>query len=114
MILLNTTYVVDSATEKMWLFWMRETLLPLIEETGMCSNVRFYHLQKIQPDADETYALQLEFKSNERVVKYSERFNPSFDALMIKRFGSTVTAFRTMLDELYRTASRVDDDFKVD
>lgn len=100
MILQNTTYLVNQDLENIWIFWMKETFIPLIKDTGLTSLIRLYKLQKIEPDHDTTYALHVEFNNDEKSNIYNTKYKSQFDNLMIKRFGNGFTAFRTTLDEI--------------
>lgn len=92
--------MIDTSQESVWLFWMKETFMPLIEQTGLTLNCRLFCLQKLEEDHDNTFALQIEFASMVKMEQYNDLYKVKFDTLMIKRFGTAFTAFRTVLHEV--------------
>lgn len=98
-IISNTTYLIDSANEDIWLFWVKETFIPFINQTNLCESVKLYKMDKIEEEHDNTYAMQLEFRSSAKMKSFNDSYKKQFDTLMLKRFGNSFTAFRTTLHE---------------
>lgn len=95
----NTSYIIDPSIEDVWLFWIKETYIPLVKQTDLCEVVRLFKLQKIEEDHDNTFAIQIDFLNDTKLHLYNNKYKSQFDSLMLKRFGNTVTAFRTILHE---------------
>ena len=100
MIVYNVTSGVDKNVEMEWLSWMKEIHVPQVMKTQMFVSYRFYKVLSGENKSSESYAIQYLASSMSHVDKYLEKFAPQLRNDVNKRFGDSVTSFRTLLQEI--------------
>jgi len=97
MIIYNVTVKVDHDIHNDWLYWMRNTHIPDVMNTGTFISHRIARM--IDPvDKDGfTYAIQYYSNSITKIQKYQEEFAPALQKEHTDRYKDKFVAFRTLL-----------------
>lgn len=101
MIIYNVTINIPDELHDEWLLWMKQTHLPDVMNTGMFTSYRMLKLLTRQPDeVGTTYAIQYNCPTKENYDRYAAEFGPALQTETRKKFGETLLAFRTLLEEV--------------
>lgn len=99
-LLYNMTVAIDRPVEEEWTVWMREQQLPILQSTGIFSEIRFYRVVTHDDPGSASYCLQL---STDHAEKLNELLNgPVKDFLreMQARYPDRHAVFQTLLERM--------------
>lgn len=96
MIIQNYTISIDERIEKEWIIWVKEVLIPEINSTELCSARLFSFDQKFD-EGGISYALQVEFSSEESLNTFRKEREQSIFGLQAKKFSMQYAMFVTIL-----------------
>lgn len=100
MYIYNVTVHVEPKVENDWLEWMKEVHLPEMIATGKFIEAKLFKVITDQNQGGVSYATQYLCNS---VVEYKAYLKENAATLQQKasdRFGNTILAFRTQLEEI--------------
>ncbi|MBC7426591.1 MAG: DUF4286 family protein [Bacteroidia bacterium] len=101
MIIYNVTCNVSESMAAEWLNWMKEEHIPEVMATGLFSSYRILKLLTVVEDNEGlNYAIQYSCDSVEAFDKYVEIYGPGLKAKTYEKYGDSVLAFRTLLEEV--------------
>jgi hypothetical protein len=104
MIVYNVTCHVEASILEDWLEWMKSTHLPEVMATGKFVSYRLLRIDPLdEDDAGFSYAIQYTASSRSLYESYVEIDAPALKAKTIARYGDSVLAFRTVLEEVHRS-----------
>ena len=99
MIIYNVTCSVDLSIGDEWLEWMREKHIPDVMKCGIFKKARLHKVLS-EKEKSVTYCIQYHCLSMKALHKYQVRFATELQEQHIKKYGSKVIAFRTLLEEV--------------
>lgn len=101
MIIYNVTCNVDPSMADEWLQWMLGEHIPEVMGTGCFVEFKVMKLlTQAQDDVGVNYAIQYTSESLEDYERYQEEFGPSLRQKTFERYGESVTAFRSLLEDV--------------
>jgi hypothetical protein len=101
MILYNVTCLVEDSIREEWLKWMKEVHLPEVMATGKFVSHKMYKIDPHDPsDTGTSYSIQYLLNSREDYHDYAENHGPALKAKTLAKYGDSVMAFRTILEEV--------------
>ena len=101
MILHNTTFNLDTATEKEWLGWIKEVYLNQALLSGLILEHRILKMLSTIYELDGvTYSIQFHFNHVDDVAIFEEKHLPSLNAQLNKKFDGKYASFSTQLEEV--------------
>jgi hypothetical protein len=98
MLLVNTTYQVSESSEMAWHAWVRETYIPLVTQSGMLRNPRFYRLLIEEETGSKSYALQFEVTDFDTLDKWFQLHGQNLQHHMSDLFQEEVLGFTTLME----------------
>ncbi len=97
----NVTVNVDKEVAEEWLEWMKETHIPEVMEAGYFEEYRIMKmLSQSEDETGLTYAIQYMAKNLSQIECYLEKDAPKLQKKTIVKYGTKMTAFRTVLEEV--------------
>jgi hypothetical protein len=100
MLLYNVTMSVEPTIEAEWLYWMRTQHVPDVMATGLPVDNKILKLLTEIDNGGITYTFQYFFKSIEDYETYQERYSPTLQNHVYKRYEGKYVSFRTLLEEI--------------
>lgn len=100
MILYNTTYTFDSASQHEWLYWMRSEHIPAVMNTGLPLNHRLLRLVSDVGQQGVVVSFQLDFASMADYQLFSDTYTDLLSDRMQFRFAGKLASFSTVLEEI--------------
>lgn len=85
MLLYNTSYFPDKELETVFSEWMKNTLIPLLEETKTFTENYFCKVMTEKAD-ESTYSLLLLFKNKAQFDDYLTQVEPRIKLLVFQQF----------------------------
>ena len=108
MILVNTTFSVDSSISADFIDFIKETYLPLAESSGFYAPLLTELRAPSEPDADgnpqRTFALQMRAPSQKTVTDFRNDILPHIYGSMSKLWGMKLALFESTLDVVHDPA----------
>ena len=101
MVLYNVTVNIDEDVEQDWIFWMKNTHIPDVMQTGYFVEYRIMKMLSESPDeTGKTYAIQYLAEKLGDLETYLEKAAPKLQKESIIRYGTKMVAFRSVLEEI--------------
>lgn len=97
MIVINLT--MSFADEKSAVDWLKNDYIPLLKACPVVTAAELFSVE-VQQGADNTYALQIRFNSQEGFAMYKSRFEKDFEAALHAKFTNQFGVFKTILTSL--------------
>jgi hypothetical protein len=98
MIIYNVTCHVDDDVLEEWVAWMASEHIPEVMRTGKFVKYKFSEINKMsQDDTGTSFSIQYFAQSVKEYQLYQNEDAPSLIEKTLKKFGSKVVAFRTIL-----------------
>ncbi len=97
MVILNTTYSVEAASQEEWLNWLQTDFYAFLEKTGMVQKKVLTRIIGGQQGGSFSYSLQLYMDGAAVYQEYEKNYLPQAEALLIHKFGTHVLSFATLL-----------------
>jgi hypothetical protein len=97
MIIYNVTIKVEHSIHAGWLTWMKEEHIPDVINSGCFTHAVMLHLFEADDADGVTYAMQYHAKDKEQYNLYMEKFMPEMRKRLTDKWGSKVSAFRTVM-----------------
>ena len=94
MIVINLT--MSFADESMAVEWLKKEYIPLLKACPVVKSADLYSVA-VQQGADNTFALQIRFGSQEHYNMYQSRYQDDFDAVLFAKFTNQFGVFKTVL-----------------
>ena len=104
MYIYNVTVHVEPIVEQTWLEWMKNHHLPAMMETGQFTQARLFKVISDQDQGGVSYATQYHCASKKEYDTYIEQYAKALRQDAIDRFGNSILAFRTQLEEIISVA----------
>lgn len=98
MILYNITINVSAEIEQDFIFWMKETHIPEIMQTGLFFDFKFLRLLHDSDDGSINYATQYFTDTIDQMMEYERNHAPAIRAKTQARYQEKAIAFRTLLE----------------
>lgn len=99
MIVVNTTFHVESSIAKEWVAWVHATYLVNAVERCSMSSPLFMKILT-QMEGGEGYAVQLQCESDEATERWLNEQQPRLLAEMRSRWGERALFFTTLMEEV--------------
>ncbi len=99
MILINTTFHVESDVEKEWVAWVHATYLALATAEGTALSPLFLKIMS-QMEGGVGYAVQVQAGSQSDVDMWLGEMQPKLLSEMYGRWGDKVLFFTTLMEEV--------------
>ena len=100
MLIYNVTTHVEPSIEQEWLLWMKEEHLPKMVKTGCFLKAKLFKVITDQDQGGISYATQYHCCSRNEYEDYIALHAKALRQDAIERFGNTILAFRTQLEEI--------------
>ncbi len=97
MVILNTTYSVEAASQEQWLNWLQTDFYAFLEKTEMVQKKLLTRIIGGQQGGNFSYSLQLYMEGAVVYQEYEKTYLPQAEALLISKFGTSVLSFSTLL-----------------
>lgn len=99
MILLNTTYVVNTDQESQFLEFLRNEIVADLRDDGFFSDLK---LRLVYTDEDSTvnYCLQAQCDDMDRLENWMMMNSKTMALKLRQRFGTSVLSFATVLEDI--------------
>ncbi|MBE6328349.1 MAG: DUF4286 family protein [Bacteroidales bacterium] len=99
MILLNTTYVVNTDQESQFLEFLRNEIVADLRNDGFFSDLK---LRLVYTDEDSTvnYCLQAQCDDMDRLENWMMMNSKTMALKLRQRFGTSVLSFATVLEDI--------------
>lgn len=104
MFIYNVTVHVEPKVEQEWLNWMKEDHLPKMIQTGHFLKAKLFKVITDQDHGGISYATQYYCSSRKEYENYIALHAKALRQDAIERFGNTILAFRTQLEEITTVA----------
>ena len=104
MFIYNVTTHVEPAVEQEWLSWMKEEHLPKMTQTGHFLQAKLFKVITDQDHGGISYATQYHCHSRKEYEDYIALKAKALRQDTIDRFGNSILAFRTQLEEITTVA----------
>lgn len=104
MFIYNVTVHVEPTIEQEWLDWMKENHLPKMVQTGQFLAAKLFKVITDQDHGGVSYATQYHCASRKDYETYIEQYATTLRKDAIDRFGNSILAFRTQLEEIISIA----------
>ncbi|MCQ2959739.1 MAG: DUF4286 family protein [Bacteroidales bacterium] len=99
MIIVNITLSFADAIQKSAVEWLKSEYIPLLKKYPFVSDSLLFMVEA-QQGADECFALQIHFKSQENFDQYKNRFQQDFETALYAKFTNQFGMFKTVLTSL--------------
>ena len=100
MYIYNVTVHIEPTVEQAWLDWMKSHHLPKMMSTGQFTQARLFKVISDQDHGGVSYATQYHCASEKEYNTYIEHYAKNLRQDAIDRFGTSILAFRTQLEEI--------------
>ena len=92
---------MDAAIADEWLQWMMEVHIPEVMQSNCFESYKILKLlTSALDDNGVNYAIQYSAREMQDYEKYRDQFAPALQAKTLARYGDSVLAFRTLLEEI--------------
>jgi hypothetical protein len=100
-VLYNVTCNVPEDLAEDWLRWMREEHLPEVMSTGMFESYAMHRLlTEVDDNSGINFTIIYRCRSMDHYEEYSQKHGPALKAKTNARYGDSVLAFRTLMEEI--------------
>ena len=100
MFIYNVTVHVEPSVEAKWLDWMREEHIPAVLNTRKFTHAKLFKVITDQDQGGVSYATQYHCTSATEYERYLTQNADKLRQEAEDRFGSSILAFRTQLEEI--------------
>lgn len=101
MIIYNVTCSMDRSMADEWLDWMLRVHIPEVMATGCFTKYKILKLLTSVPDdTGVNFAIQYTAANNTDYERYRDLFAPGLQQKTRDKYGESITAFRTLLEEI--------------
>lgn len=101
MIIYNVTCNIPEAIEEEWVHWMKHVHIPEVIATEKFTGFKMLKLlTTVEDNEGVNYAIQYFCQSIEDFEAYNEQFAPALKQKTFEKYGESVLAFRTLLEEI--------------
>lgn len=100
MFIYNVTVHVEPIVEDKWLEWMREEHIPAVLNTGKFTKAKLFKVITDQDQGGVSYATQYHCATSKEYELYLNENAEGLRKEAQDRFGSSILAFRTQLEEI--------------
>ncbi len=104
MFIYNVTVHVEPTVEQDWLNWMKDDHLPKMIQTGQFLQAKLFKVITDQDHGGVSYATQYHCDSRNEYENYIAQQADALRQDAIDRFGNSILAFRTQLEEIITIA----------
>jgi hypothetical protein len=96
MVILNTTFSIETGKVAEFLAYLREEYIPMYKELENFSNEKIFEIYL--PDGHQNaLSLQFELPNMKAYLEWQERYQRVFERELYRRFGEDVLSFSTLL-----------------
>lgn len=101
MIIYNITFHIENSVLAECVNFLKSTYIPLATQSGFMHSPCFHRILPHEEDVDgSSYAVQLKVKNIETLNYWIEKEGVALSQLLVKKFGSRVIGFTTVLEEI--------------
>lgn len=101
MIIYNVTINADDSVADMFLHWMKTEHLPEVMATGRFTSYSMHKLISRQHDeTGVTFVVQYKANNMADYEDYAKNYAPALQEKTKVKFGNTLAAFRTLMEEI--------------
>lgn len=101
MFIYNVTIHVEGSIEQIWLSWMRKEHIPKMLSTGKFNQAKLFKVITDQDQGGVSYAVQYHCDNRAFYENYLSENATQLRQESIDKFGSSILAFRTELEEIF-------------
>lgn len=98
-IIYNTSFIVNSEIEEIWITFIRLHYLTVLRENSLCEDVIFTKVSIDQPEG-KTYSIQIVFQSEAQKNLFMEQWLPDIEDKLIAKFRNSYLCFSSVLTEI--------------
>ena len=100
MIVFNTTYTMPVADARNFVIWVRESVIPSIEQDGRMKNARLLRILSRHEEDTECMGLQMETDSTAILHRWYAEMGHKMNEELLKMFDQRIVGFSTMMEEI--------------
>lgn len=97
MLLYNISYHLTDELENNFVIWVKEVLIPQIQEQGILKNPRFCKILSHQQPGELSYSLQWEVANSTELHKWHIKFGNFFSDELNKIFHKEILYFESLM-----------------
>ncbi|MCT6868616.1 DUF4286 family protein [Apibacter sp.] len=98
MIIYSESFHVEYPSEKDWLLWVKNILIPEMKKTQKFTKIIFSKVTSHSDESGCTYSLQYYAKSKNDLEDYYRNYSDKFSQLLVNTFGTKILSFKTELE----------------
>ncbi len=99
MTIINNTISFAPQIQDEAIIWLKDVYVQLFVACPIVERAKLLQIEK-QGDADDCFALQIQFSSKENYTRYKEKYAPDFDQILTQKFQNMFGVFTTVLHEV--------------
>lgn len=96
----NTTYTMSADDEQQFCIWVKECMLPQVEQDGVMHSPRLLRVLSHQQDDSTSYCLQLEVPDTGALHKWYLRQGAQMAQELVRVFNGRIVGFSTLLEDV--------------
>lgn len=100
MLIFNTTFHTDDEVHEEFLHFMSTIYIPQAIKSGILTDPRFCRIRPNHQQHGSSYSLQFRVADDEALNKWHDDRGEVLHQRLIHKFGSKVTGFVTVMDEM--------------
>lgn len=101
MLLINTTFLVESGVEREWTSWAYDVYIPATKAVGGKS-AKLLHILADPQQQGVSYALQFELADHAAADRWLDCHQPALLGVVARRWQQRVLHFTTVMEEVER------------
>ncbi len=96
----NTTYSVPNKDARNFVIWIREKMIPIIENDGVLKDPKILRILNHHDQDTECFSLQFFVKDSAELHRWTIRQGRTMNEEMKKMFSSKIHGFSTLMEEI--------------
>lgn len=100
MVIFNTTYHVSNSSNKAFLSFVKEFVIPQALESKLLSKPRLAQVIHPTPEGGISYSLQFNAPNMAAIEQWRLQYEANLSHLIAKQFGHQVAGFSTLLQNI--------------
>lgn len=96
MIIVNLTLSFADTIQQSALAWIKQEYIPLLKSCPLVTSSNLYQVNA-QQGADDCFALQICFNSNEQFESFQNAYQTDFESALFAKFTNQFGMFKTIL-----------------
>ena len=100
MVVYNTTNKVMHDIADVWQLWAKEVLIPMMMQTGLFTEAKFYNLVGHDDEEGKIFVIQYHCASMKEYDTFVKEYDEQFRIMGQRKFANSYITFRTIMEEL--------------